>query len=117
MTFYSHMKFIGIAAVLASGLSMALPAAAIDLDQARTQGMVGERSDGLVGAVDANASAEVRSLVETVNAARLQEYKSIAQKNGTPLDAVQTVAGEKQVQRARQNKWFVMDASGRWAKP
>ena len=117
MAFLTRIKLIGLGALVAAGFSIALPAAAIDLDQARTQGVVGERSDGLVGAVDANAPPEVRSLVETVNAARVQEYKSIAQKNGTPLDAVQTVAGEKQLQRARQNKWYVMDASGRWSKP
>ena len=115
MTFFLRIK--RITAIAALGLGLALPALAIDLDQARNQGLVGERADGLVGAVTASPSPDVCSLVESVNAARLQEYRSIAQKNGTPLEAVQAVAGEKQIQRAKENKWFVMDASGRWAKP
>jgi uncharacterized protein len=98
-------------------LALAGPAMAIDLDQARSQGVVGERPDGLVGAVASNPPADVAALVASINAARLAEYKSIAQKNGTPLDAVQAVAGERQLSRAKENKWFVLDASGRWAKP
>jgi uncharacterized protein len=104
---------------LATGVvlfALAGPAMAIDLDQARTQGVVGERPDGLVGAVAPSPPADVAALVASINQARLAEYKSIAQKNGTPLDAVQAVAGERQVQRAKENKWFVLDTSGRWAK-
>lgn len=117
MNFISAAKTFAATTVLAAGLGLALPAAAIDLDQARTQGVVGERADGLVAAVAPSPAADVRTLVDSINAARMAEYKSIAQKNGTPLDAVQTVAGEKQLQRARENKWYVMDASGRWSKP
>jgi uncharacterized protein YdbL (DUF1318 family) len=117
MNFFATVKYFAVAAVMTAGLGFALPAAAIDLDQARTQGLVGERADGLVAAVAASPAADVRALVDSINAARLAEYKSIAQKNGTPLDAVQTVAGDKQLQRAKENKWFVMDASGRWSKP
>jgi len=117
MTIYSYIKHVAVVTVLTTGFGLALPAAAIDLDQARTQGLIGERADGLVAAVAPGSAAEVRALVDTINAARLAEYKSIAQKNGTPLEAVQTVAGEKQIQRAKENKWYVMDASGRWLKP
>ncbi|MDX2142953.1 MAG: YdbL family protein [Rhodospirillaceae bacterium] len=106
-----------LAAAVAALMGLAIwPAAAIELDQARAQGLVGERPDGLVGAVSA-PSAEVKALVDTVNAARMAEYKSIAQKNGTPVEAVQAIAGEKQVQRAKENKWYMMDAAGKWMKP
>ena len=111
------MKHFSLIAALVCGLASAMPAAAIELDAARAQGLVGERPDGLVGAVAANPAADVSALVQTITAARLAEYKSIAQKNGTPLDAVQAIAGEKQIQRARENKWFAMDATGKWMKP
>lgn len=117
MTFYERMKRTLAAAAMIAGLGLTLPAAAIELDQARTQGVVGERADGLVGAVEPSPSAEVRKLVDTINAARMQEYRAIAQKNGTPIEAVQAVAGENLLQRAKQNKWYMMDASGRWSKP
>ncbi|MBM3515562.1 MAG: DUF1318 domain-containing protein [Alphaproteobacteria bacterium] len=94
----------------------ATPAFALTLDEARGQGLIGERPDGLVGAVAASPSAEVKALVDSVNTARLASYKDVAQKNGTPLDAVQMIAGEKQVQKAKENRWFVLGADGAWSK-
>ena len=111
--FKGGTKIIAAAALI--GI-WSFPSFAIDLDQARNQGLVGERVDGLVGAVSASATPEVRALVEAVNKARMAEYASIAQKNGTAVEAVQAVAGERQIQRAKDNKWFVLDASGRWTK-
>ena len=104
--------------ILAAALMLvsAMPgiAYALDLDGARAQGVVGERADGLVGAV--SDAAGVTALVQSVNAARLTSYREIAAKEGTKLDAVQAVAGAKQVQKARENGWYYMDASGAWKK-
>lgn len=117
----THTHFQRLRAALMGALlfvfGAALPAAALDLDQARAAGQIGERPDGLVGAVSADANAEVRALVDTINKARLDAYRALAQKEGTPLEAVQAVAGERQTQAAARNGWFVMDASGRWRKP
>jgi hypothetical protein len=110
------MKSVVLAATVATGLGLALPASAIDLDAARTQGLVGERPDGLIGAVQTTVTPDVKALVDTVNAARMKEYRSIADKNGTPLDAVQAVAGEKQIEKAKQNKWYSMSSGGSWSK-
>lgn len=98
-------------------LGAAAPVVALDLDQARAAGQIGERPDGLVGAVAADANGEVRALVDSINKARLDAYRALAQKEGTPLEAVQTVAGERQTQAAARNGWFVMDPGGRWRKP
>jgi uncharacterized protein len=106
-----------LASVVLLGLGAAHPALALDLDEARATGQIGERPDGLVGAVMANASKEVTALVETINRARLETYRALAQKEGTPLEAVQAVAGERQLQAAAKNGWYVMDAGGRWRKP
>ncbi|MCB1972218.1 MAG: YdbL family protein [Rhodobacteraceae bacterium] len=92
------------------------PAWAVDLDQARSQGLVGERPDGLVGAVPTTVAPDVLALVDSVNTARLNTYRDIASKNNTPVDAVQAIAGEKQVQKARENGWYYMDAQGAWKK-
>lgn len=106
-------------AMFAAVLLMAsgAPALALDLDEARAAGQIGERPDGLVGPVAPGANAEVTALVETINKARLDAYRALAQKEGTPLDAVQAVAGERQLQAAARNGWYVMDAGGRWRKP
>lgn len=88
------------------------PASAMDLDQARSMGLVGERPDGLVGIVNEDGhAAEVRALVNSVNEQRLRVYQETAAKNGTPLDAVKAVAGEKQIAKARASGWFYYDTN------
>ena len=44
----------------------AAPVLAADLDGAKAAGQVGERVDGYLGLVDANAPADVKALVERV---------------------------------------------------
>lgn len=109
----SHMCVAVVAGLL---LFSSAAAWALDLDQARAAGQVGERPDGLVGAVASNPNAEVRTLVDQINQARLETYRQLAQQQGTPLEAVQKIAGERQLQAASRNGWFVMDPSGRWQK-
>ncbi len=116
MTISSRFKTVALAASMAAGLGLAVPAFAVDLESARAQGLVGERPDGLIGAVQSSVTPDVKSLVDSVNAARMKEYRSIAEKNGTPLDAVQAVAGEKQIEKAKQNKWYSMSSGGSWSK-
>lgn len=102
--------------VILLALVIAIPGAAyaIDLNSARSQGFVGERADGLIGAVVKNSDAD--ALVQSVNAERLRGYQDIAAKEGTKIDAVQAIAGAKQIEKARENGWYYMDASGAWKK-
>ena len=73
-----------------------------------------ERADGLVGAV--STAADVAQLVQSINDARMDDYRKIAAQQGTKVDAVQAIAGAKQVEKARANGWYFMDASGSWKK-
>ena len=93
----------------------ALPVLASDLDGAKAAGQVGERVDGYLGLVDANAPADVKALVERVNEFRRQKYTEIAAKQGAPVEAVAAQAGAKLTQRAAPGQ-YVMDASGRWKR-
>lgn len=111
---FRTLRSIGLALVVIGAAASA--ANAVTLDEARTQGLVGERPDGLVGAVAPSPAPDVKALVDSVNAARLASYKDVAQKNGTPIDAVQMVAGEKQVQKAKENKWYYLGAGGAWSR-
>ena len=101
-------------AVLAVGLGSG-PAHAAPLDDAKAAGLVGERIDGYLGVVDSGASAEVKRLVEQVNAERQARYAEIAQKQGAPVQAVAQIAGEKLVQRAGGGE-YVMGADGQWRR-
>ena len=69
---------------------LALPAMAIELTDARKQGMVGEKTDGYVAAV--KSSADVNALVVEVNAKRKAEYTRISKENGQPVSTVAKLA-------------------------
>lgn len=96
-------------------LAFAAPAFADSLNDARAAGQIGERPDGLVGAVNPNASADIKSLVQATNARRLEKYQQIGAEKGVPADQVGAIAGEKIISSLRPG-WFYMDASGNWVQ-
>ncbi|HWA47630.1 MAG TPA: YdbL family protein [Dongiaceae bacterium] len=96
-------------------LSVAAPAFADPLDDARAAGQIGERPDGLVGAVSPSAPANIKSLVQATNAKRLEKYAQIANEKGVPAEQVGAIAGEKIIGNLKPG-WFYMDASGNWVK-
>lgn len=105
-------------AALAAGALLALggvwrPAMAQDLAQAKRQGLLGERIDGFVGVVRADASPEIRALAGEINAGRRAEYAAIAERRGVPIEVVAQLAGERLVERAGQGEW-VLGADGKW---
>jgi len=98
---------------LLAGVGLALPAAALDLDAAKRQGLVGEQTNGYVGAVAASPSADVSALVADVNAKRQAAYQEVARKNGTALEAVAALAAQKLIDHAPPGAW-IGDGSGKW---
>jgi hypothetical protein len=102
-----------LAALLATA---ALVAAALGLDEAKAGGLVGERPDGYLGIVEpATAGAEVRELVESVNARRRDEYQRIAEANGVSLEVVRQLAGKKAIERTPAGQWVLLP-DGRWTR-
>ncbi|HYH23540.1 MAG TPA: YdbL family protein [Azospirillum sp.] len=96
-------------------LGAAAPAQAQDsLAAAKAAGQVGERPDGLAGAVP-GAPVDVQALVQQVNAQRLARYREIARGNGVPVDAVQARAGERLISQTPAGQ-YVMTGAGRWVK-
>ena len=106
-------KIILTAAAVVMSASVAF--AALTLDTAKSQGLVGEKPDGLLGIVTASPSPDVKSLVDTTNAARLQRYADIAAKEKTPVEQVQAVAGQKLVNATLAGE-YIMNAAGEWQK-
>jgi len=107
-------RWLSLVGALALVLAVA-PALAADLDGAKAAGQVGERVDGYVGLVDANAPGGAKALVESVNEFRSKKYAEIAAKRNAPVEAVAAQAGAKLTQRAEPGH-YVMDASGRWKR-
>jgi uncharacterized protein YdbL (DUF1318 family) len=103
---------LGAIALLAVGLGFG-PALAGPLEDAKAAGLLGERIDGYLGLVDSGAPAEVKRLVEQINAERQAKYAEIAEAQGVPAKAVAQIAGEKLINRAGSGE-YVMGADGQW---
>jgi uncharacterized protein YdbL (DUF1318 family) len=106
------MLRLGAIALFTVGLSFGT-ALADALDDAKSAGLVGERLDGYLGVVDSGAPADVKRLVEQINAEREAKYAEITKEHGAPVTAVAQIAGEKLIRRAGSGE-YVMGADGQW---
>lgn len=89
----------------------AFPARATELAEVKASGLVGEQIDGYLGLVTPDASAEVRALVNSINAQRQAEYQRIAAKNGVPAVDVARLTAQKVIGQAAPGH-FVQTPSG-----
>lgn len=113
----SALRFLAtlLTAVLLAVGAAAAPAVAQSLDQAKAAGQIGEQPDGYVGVVGASVPAAVRQMIDDINLKRREEYRSIATKNGTNLQAVEALSGKKLVERAPAGQ-YVRLPDGRWVR-
>ncbi len=86
---------------------------ALSLDEAKAKGLIGEKLNGYLGAVNPS-NAEAQALIEDVNQKRRQAYEDIAKRNRTNVKVVETLAGEKAVQNTKPGN-FVEEPGG-WVK-
>ncbi len=88
---------------------------ALDLNQAKSQGLVGEMQSGYLAVVDGKGSAAVNNLVSDINAKRKTEYKNIAKETGTTLTVVETLAGKKAIEKTASGN-YVQAVTGKLQK-
>lgn len=100
---------LGSAAGITAG-----PAQAIELEAALQQGLVGEKPDGYLGAVNSSPSAEVQALIKKVNDWRRNQYIELANKHGQPLNEIERVAGQKRMDAAPSGTYIWK--GGSWVK-
>lgn len=102
--------------LLAIGLTFLLQSAwAIDIRDAKGQGLVGEANTGYIAAVQSPASAEVRALIADVNAKRQEQFEETADKTGVAPAQVALRFYELAVQRTAPGHYY-QDAAGQWKK-
>ena len=101
--------------IMLAGLGWSATSWAIDLQSAKSQGLVGEQPNGYLGLVKASASGDVKAMMEDINAKRKQEYQSIAQRNKTELSVIEALAGKKAIERTAAGQ-YVKLPSGQWTK-
>ncbi len=101
---------------VAVGLLLLLQSAwAIDIRDAKEQGLVGEANSGYIVALQVPASAEVRALVADVNEKRREQFEETAQKTGVATEQVAFRFYELAVKRTAPGH-FYQDPQGQWKK-
>ena len=90
-------------------------AVASELTKPKADGLIGEQANGYVGLVTENVPADIRRLVDEVNARRKAGYQRIADREGTALSEVEKVGGKTAYEKTLKGNYF-RDASGTWRK-
>ncbi|TAN52369.1 MAG: DUF1318 domain-containing protein [Rhodospirillales bacterium] len=92
---------------------VSLPASAGPLEDAKRQGLAGERADGFLGTPPGAASSG--SLIQEINTKRRQAYGEIASRNGTSAEAVGVLTGQRLIEQSPAGTW-IMDTNGVWQR-
>ena len=106
-------KQIAVMGVVLGCLAGERPLCALTLEEAKAQGLVGEKSNGYLGLVSPN-HGEAHVLANDVNQKRRQAYEEIARRHGTNISAVESLAGEKAVQNTKPGHF--VEGPGGWVK-
>jgi len=85
---------------------------ALELHDAKAQGVVGESVNGYLGAV--KSSPDVNALVKDINAKRKAEYERIAKQNGIAVSDVEALAGKKAIDKTPAGQF--VNVTGSWMK-
>nr|WP_297347012.1 YdbL family protein [uncultured Glaciecola sp.] len=107
MKIITTLKTVLIAAILLSAAAFA-----IELDSAKTSGLVGEQENGYLGAIV--ISAEVTTLINDINAKRKAKYLELANKNGITLNQVEILAAKKAYEKTEAGLY--LRSNGQWVK-
>ncbi|WP_075187731.1 YdbL family protein [Teredinibacter haidensis] len=93
----------------------ALPAYALDLQQAKTDGLVGEMNNGYLGSPQETPSTEVQALIKDINSKRKDMYNALANSQNLSLEAIEKLAGEKAFAKTASGHYIKTPGSG-WQK-
>ena len=101
-------------ALLVSVMTISV-AVASPLTQPKADGLIGEQANGYIGLVRQGVPADIKRLVNDVNAKRKAGYQKIAAKQGTSLADVERVGGNTAIEKTLRGN-YIRDASGTWRK-
>lgn len=99
--------------VISACLLMAQPVYAIDLQTAKSQGLIGETPSGYLEAVTP-PSAETKALIDSINEKRKQIYQQSAARNNITLQDVEILAGKKGIEKSKPGSYIKQN--GVWQK-
>lgn len=100
--------------ITAALLVMSQFSLALTLDEARSQGLLGENAKGYVE-LTPRGNSDAQALMAEINNQRKAKYTEIAAKQKTDLAAIEKIAGEKITEKLNAGE-FYKDANGKWHK-
>ena len=103
---------LALAACTSLVSAMNLQQAMAALGDAKTNGLVGEQTDGYLGVVGDNAQAA--EIAKLINDARRAEYQKMATQNGIKLSDVEAIAGKKAIEKTDPGNYIRID--GDWQR-
>ncbi len=117
MTRRNMLRFFAmpVLVVMLAGLGWSTASWAINLQDAKAKGLVGEQPNGYLGLVKPDASADVKAMMGEINGLRKNEYQAIAQRNKTELSVVEALAGKKAIDMTPSGQYFKLP-SGSWTR-
>lgn len=110
----NHFARLAIA-LLISMMAITVAVAESPLTQPKADGLIGEQANGYIGLVTNDVPADIRQLVDEVNAKRKAGYQRIATQQGVKLEDVELVGGKEAIEKTLDGN-YVKDASGVWRK-
>lgn len=103
-------------ALLLACLALFIPMSfALTLQEAKSEGLVGELRNGYVGLVVESVPADVLTMVRDVNNQRRDLYQQISRQNSISIDQVAALAFTKAVEATPAGQ-YLQDTSGAWVK-
>ncbi|SER56857.1 hypothetical protein SAMN04244573_03864 [Azotobacter beijerinckii] len=113
------MKAYARIATLLVALGLALPALAMNLNEAmgalsgaKASGQLGEMPSGYLGVVSPGGQAE--EIARLINQARRAEYQRLAKENGIQLGDVEAIAGQKALDKTPSGQYIQLN--GKWVR-
>ncbi len=94
---------------------IAAPAWAISKDDAKAQGLIGERANGYLGIVTSAPKADLRKLVDNINSKRRSAYVKGANKAGVERSVFEIRMGQRLQERAPSGHYIQLQ-NGKWQK-
>ena len=101
--------------ILLLTLIFSISASALELKDAKRNGLVGETLSGYLAAVKSNPGADVKALIDDINGKRKARYQAIAKDIGKPISTVEQLAGQKAINKTQSGN-YVQDVDGSWKK-
>ena len=114
-TFPSTILKIVIMTFVIVGIHSGSTVFAATLEQAKSQGFLGETISGYLGLVTPSAPPEMKALMNEVNQKRKNKYQEIAKRNKTTLKAVEALAGKTALSKTEPGHYIQLP-NGTWQK-